>query len=77
MAYSHRQQEPDQVLFAITKDGLVPGVTAPVGYESDMPAFKDTLWDADIAAVLAYMKSTWPANLQAAQQEATREYQSH
>jgi len=76
-ASGHTWHHPDQVLFAITKDGLVPGVTAPVGYESDMPAFKGTLWDADIAAVLAYIKSTWPANLQAAQQEATREYQRH
>ena len=30
------------------------------GYESDMPAFGDVLTDAEITAVLAYIKSTWP-----------------
>jgi len=74
-ATGHTWHHPDQVLFSITKDGLVPGVTAPTGYESDMPAFKSILSDADITAVLAYIKSTWPAELRAAQQEATREYQ--
>ncbi len=75
-ASGHTWHHPDQVLFAITKDGLVPGVTAPTGYESDMPAFKATLSDADIAAVLAYIKSSWPAELRAAQQEVTKEYRN-
>jgi len=73
-ATGHTWHHSDQVLISITKDGLVPGATAPAGYESDMPAFKSILSDADIAAVLAYIKSTWPANMQAAQREATREY---
>lgn len=30
------------------------------GYESDMPGFADVLSDADIRAVLDYIKSTWP-----------------
>src|SRR5215471_10324 len=35
-----------------------PGfVTAPSGYESDMPAFRTILPDSDIAAALAYIKS--------------------
>ncbi len=72
-ATGHTWHHPDQVLFSITKDGLVPGVTAPAGYESDMPAFKSILSDADIAAVLAYIKSTWPAGLRGAQQAATSE----
>ncbi|WP_039009241.1 c-type cytochrome [Cupriavidus sp. IDO] len=75
-ATGHAWHHPDQVLFSITKDGLVPGVSAPAGYESDMPAFKSVLSDAEIASVLAYIKSTWPAELQAAQQEVTREYQN-
>ena len=32
-------------------------------YASDMPAFVDTLTDAEIIAVLTYIKSTWPADI--------------
>lgn len=55
----HTWHHPDEVLFGITKYGLVPGKYAPPGYRSDMPAFAGTLDDADIRAVLAYIKSTW------------------
>lgn len=37
--------------------GLVPG------YESDMPAFEGVLTDSEIAAVIAYIASTWPQEL--------------
>jgi mono/diheme cytochrome c family protein len=46
------------VLFGITKNGLVPPY-APADYQSDMPAFGDKLSDAEIWAVLAYLKSHW------------------
>jgi mono/diheme cytochrome c family protein len=46
------------VLFGITKNGLVPPY-APAGYQSDMPAFKGKLSDAEIRAVLAYIESRW------------------
>jgi mono/diheme cytochrome c family protein len=39
-----------------------------------MPAFKSSMSDEDIVAVLAYIKSTWPEKVQAAQREATNEY---
>lgn len=54
----HTWHHPDYVLFAITRNGLVPPY-APKGYESDMPAFVGKLSDADIWAVLAYLKSHW------------------
>ena len=54
----HTWHHPDEVLFAITKHGLVPPY-APAGYPSDMPAFAGTLSDAEIRAVLAYIKSHW------------------
>lgn len=57
----HTWHHPDAVLIDIVKNGLVPGRTAPSGYESDMPAYGKLLSDADIAAVLAYIKSTWPS----------------
>lgn len=54
----HTWHHPDEVLFAITKRGLVPPY-APPGYQSDMPAFAGVLSDAEIRAVLAYIESHW------------------
>ncbi|MGX1501065.1 mono/diheme cytochrome c family protein [Labrenzia sp. MBR-25] len=53
----HTWHHSDRELFTITKRG-VGGVVA--GYESDMPAYGDVLSDDEIAAVLAFIKSTWP-----------------
>jgi mono/diheme cytochrome c family protein len=46
----------------MTRDGLVPPL-APQGYESDMPAYANVLSDDEIRAVLAYIQSTWPAEV--------------
>jgi mono/diheme cytochrome c family protein len=54
----HTWHHPDHVLFAITRNGLVPPY-ASKGYESDMPAFAGKLSDDEIWAVLAYIKSHW------------------
>ena len=54
----HTWHHPDEVLFAITKHGLVPPY-APPGYRSDMPAFAGVLSDEEIRAVLAYIESHW------------------
>ena len=54
----HTWHHPDNVLFAITKNGLVPPY-APPGYESDMPAFRGAVSDDEIWAVLAFIKSHW------------------
>jgi mono/diheme cytochrome c family protein len=61
----HTWHHPDTQLFNITKHGLAPFVEP--GYESDMPAFAGILTDGEIAAVLAYIKSTWPADIRAHQ----------
>jgi mono/diheme cytochrome c family protein len=61
-ASGHTWHHPDEVLFAITKHGLVPPY-APAGYESDMPAFGGKLSDQQIRAVLAYIESRWPPEL--------------
>ena len=68
----HTWHHPDAVLFDIVKFGLVPGRTAPEGYESDMPAYGGVLADQDIAAVIAYIKSTWPREARRAQEDVTR-----
>jgi mono/diheme cytochrome c family protein len=68
----HTWHHPDRLLFAITKDGLVPP-HAPKGYESDMPAFTGKLSDEEIWAVLAHIKSHWTsAEVLAMRAEMTR-----
>ena len=38
-----------------------------VPFQSGMPAFADVLSDAEIEAILGYIRTTWPQNIQAAQ----------
>lgn len=49
----HTWHHPDQVLFKITKDGLIVEGFYP------MPGFADRLTDSQITAVLAYIKTWW------------------
>ena len=68
----HTWHHTDAVLFAITKNGLVPP-NAPKDYESDMPAFAGKLSDEEIWAVLAYIKSHWKsAEVLSAREEIMR-----
>ena len=61
----HTWHHSDADLFGITKHGLGP--YAPSGYESDMAAFDGKLSDEQIAAVIAYIESTWPPTIRARQ----------
>lgn len=54
----HTWHHPDRVLFAITRNGLVPPY-APKDYASDMPAYAGRLTDDEIWAALAFIKSRW------------------
>ena len=65
-ATGHTWHHSDALLFDMVKRGVGPH--APPGYQSDMPAFGEQLIDGEIAAVLAYIKSTWP--------EETRKWQT-
>jgi mono/diheme cytochrome c family protein len=67
----HTWHHPDDVLFGITKNGLVPPY-APRDYESDMPAFGGKLADDEIWAVLAFIKSKWSAQVLPLRAEMTR-----
>ncbi len=71
----HTWHHPDQVLFEMTKLGVE--TFGPEGYESDMLGFADILSDDRIWAVLAYIKSTWPANIRARQDSLTQRYQGN
>jgi mono/diheme cytochrome c family protein len=66
----HTWHHPDEQLFALTKEGLAAFV--PPGYETDMPGFGDALTDDEIRAVLAYIKSTWPAEIRERQESITK-----
>jgi len=68
-ASGHTWHHPDAVLFGITQYGLVPGKYAPPGYQSDMPGFRQMLFDDEIWDVLAYIKSHWPPKIRQAQHE--------
>jgi mono/diheme cytochrome c family protein len=57
----HTWHHTDQVLFDITKFGVQK--FAGADYQSAMPAYTDTLTDAEIIAVLSYIKSQWPENI--------------
>jgi len=68
----HTWHHPDRMLFALTRNGLVPPY-APRNYASDMPGFAGKLSDDEIWAVLAYLKSQWTsADVLAARAEMTR-----
>lgn len=61
----HTWHHSDEHLFAMTKHGM--SRFAPPDYRSAMPSFVGRLTDREIRAVLAYVKSTWPAEIQARQ----------
>ncbi len=63
----HTWHHPDAQLFDITKRG--PAAVVGGSYESDMPGFDGVLTDAEIVAVLSYIKSTWPASIRARHDE--------
>lgn len=69
-ANGHTWHHPDDVLFRIVKEGTAAVVGN--GYESDMPGFAGILSDAEIRAVLAYIKSTWPERERTYQESVSR-----
>ena len=62
-ATGHTWHHDDATLFALTKHGLAGLMEdAP---PSGMSAYNGILTDAEITAVLSYIKSTWPAEVRA------------
>lgn len=59
-ASGHTWHHPDAQLLAITRDGLARVIGQP-DYRSAMPAYGGVLSDAEIVAVLSWIKSRWPA----------------
>lgn len=60
----HTWQHPDFALFQLIRDGVAVANCDPVDPQR-MPMFRDVLDDAELVAVLSYIKSRWPAHIRA------------
>ena len=67
-ASGHTWHHPDAVLFTITKDGVAKAANLK-DYDTAMPAFGGVLSDAEIVAVLSWIKSQWPRDIRRQQDE--------
>jgi hypothetical protein len=64
----HTWHHSDEVLFTYTKlGGTELMAQRGMEFDSGMPGFASQLTDQDIWNVLAYIKSTWPDDVQAQQ----------
>ncbi len=68
-ASGHTWHHPDVWLFDITKHGTLR--FAPPGYKTTMGGFAEELSDAEIRAVIAYIKASWPPEIRARQADIT------
>lgn len=69
----HTWHHADAMLFEYTKFGGQAYMTRQgIAFESGMPGFADQLTDRQILDVLAFIRSTWPERIRAAQAERTR-----
>ncbi|MDO8606239.1 MAG: cytochrome c [Phaeospirillum sp.] len=60
-ASGHTWHHGDEQLFSLIKHGMAR--FAPPGYKTAMPSYVGVLSDSEIRAVLAYIESTWPAEI--------------
>jgi S-disulfanyl-L-cysteine oxidoreductase SoxD len=67
-ASGHTWHHPDEVLFNITKHGVAKAAGLK-DYDSAMPAFAGVLSDAEIVAVLSWIKSQWPPGIRDKQEQ--------
>ena len=63
-ASGHTWHHSDTFLMSVTQLGPA---AYPKGYLTDMPAFRDSLSDREIAAILSYIKSEWPNDIRVRQ----------
>lgn len=66
----HTWHHPDRYLFETIKYGWQR--FAPPGYQSTMQGFQEILNDAEVWAVLAFIKSRWPSAIRAQQEQLNR-----
>lgn len=63
-ATGHTWHHRDELLFRITKFGMAKAINMP-DYKSSMPIYEGVLGDAEIVAVLSWIKSRWPPSVRA------------
>jgi mono/diheme cytochrome c family protein len=69
----HTWHHPDEVLFEITKFGIVAAANLK-DYKTAMPIYEGVLSDGEIIAVLSFIKSTWPEEIRAGHDEMNTRY---
>ncbi|MBV1713133.1 MAG: cytochrome c [Desulfomicrobium sp.] len=69
----HTWHHPDQVLFEITKFGIVAAANLK-DYRTAMPIYEGVLSDEEIIAVLSFIKGTWPEEIRAGHDEMNARY---
>lgn len=70
----HTWHHPDQLLFNIVKLGTAKAANLK-DYKTRMPAFENSLSDNDIIAVLSYIKSRWPEDMQSRHDKLNQAYE--
>ena len=70
-ASGHTWHHPDEVLFRITKFGVAKAANLK-DYDSAMPAYEKVLSDAEIVAVLSFIKATWPPGIRQKHDEVNK-----
>lgn len=63
-ATGHTWHHPDEVLFRLTKFGVARSAGLQ-SYPTAMPIYEGVLSDAEIVAVLSWIKSQWPGPIRA------------
>lgn len=61
-ASGHTWHHPDAVLFRIVKEGVAKAADLK-DYRTTMPVYGGVLSDAEIVAVLSYIKANWPPDI--------------
>ena len=70
-ASGHTWHHPDEALFKITKFGVAR--TANIkDYNTAMPVYENVLTDAEIVAVLSWIKAQWPAGIRKKHDEVNK-----
>lgn len=67
-ASGHTWHHPDEVLFNLVKFGVAKAAHLE-HYDTAMPAFEGALSDAEIIAVLSWIKAQWPPEIRKQQEE--------
>lgn len=73
-ASGHTWHHPDALLFTITKHGLAQLIRQP-DYPTDMPIYDGVLSDAEIVAVLSWIKAQWPQEIRARHDQINEQQQ--